>query len=154
LLGAWLTPGDVGPGGDTTRGGARKGRVELLHTDLPAHRLMTPEGEAGGRRWGGVAWRAVAPRPLDGGRGGVGPGVPHSPYYPGPQAGEWGLGEGGESWRSLLTTNVGWRLALATKSIMLGRGYTSSFFTRLSLRESPHGLQLPSASCTICKRLD
>ncbi len=45
----------------------------------------------------GLHWLALTPQPLSGGRGGVGPGVPHTPYYPGPQAEGWrGMGEGGE----------------------------------------------------------
>jgi hypothetical protein len=43
--------------------------------------------------------------------------------------------------------------ALAAKSIILGNGYTSGSVTTLSRRKSPHGRQLPSFFCTICKGL-
>jgi hypothetical protein len=44
--------------------------------------------------------------------------------------------------------------ALAAKSSMLGRGYTSGSVTRFSHRKSPHGCQLPSAFLTMFKGLD
>ncbi len=44
--------------------------------------------------------------------------------------------------------------ALATKSSMLGSGYTSGSVTRFNHQKSPHGRQLPSAFLTMCKGLD
>jgi hypothetical protein len=43
-------------------------------------------------------WRAVTPRPLGGGRGGVGLGVSHTPCYLVPRQGGGGLARV-ESWR-------------------------------------------------------
>jgi hypothetical protein len=58
----------------------------------------------GGRREGGggvfqpsLHWCTVAPQPIGGGRGGVGPGVLPAPYYPGPQG--RGVGDG-QGWRA------------------------------------------------------
>jgi hypothetical protein len=68
-----------------------------------------------GRREGGAGgvvlyphWIAQAAQPHSGGRDGVGPGVPHAPYYPGPLVGGWGRSEGGELGDRPLTTNVDW----------------------------------------------
>ncbi len=92
--------------------GARRGGE--FSCCVPARRLdqpATPEGEAGGRGWEVspcLQRRFLTPRPLGGGRGGVGPGTRY-PSYPGPTGGGWG-GARVVCRIHPLTTNVGWEL--------------------------------------------
>jgi hypothetical protein len=66
----------------------------------------------------GPGWRALTPRPLGGGRGGVGRGGPRTPCYSGPQEGGGGVGEAEEGrWKTsahheswLGTEGAGWEL--------------------------------------------
>jgi hypothetical protein len=46
-LGAGRTPGYVYPGGGSMRGGARRGRGELLQTAMPARLAYDPKGGGG-----------------------------------------------------------------------------------------------------------
>jgi hypothetical protein len=84
----------------TVHEGAQDG--DELNCCVPPRQLDRPTTPGGRREGGGgvvspgLHWRAVATQPFGGGRGGVGPGIHPAPYYPGPQAGGWGMGESGE----------------------------------------------------------
>ncbi len=85
-----ITPSsDTSPGGSSMRWGVRGGELDSVtacRLDQPTTLWGRREGSAGGVS-PGPNWRALTPRPLGGGRGGVGQGGPCSPCYPGPQEG-------------------------------------------------------------------
>jgi hypothetical protein len=97
LLGEVLPSNDVCPGGGSTREGAVGGRVNYCDPARWLNRPLTPKGEAEGQGWGessGQYCCALTPRPLSGGRGGIGPGTPRDPGYPGSPGKGGGAGGG------------------------------------------------------------